>query len=130
MEQIKNKIKNKRKLSPEVIKKKRIIALQNLEKARKMGKLGKRGKTKYTLLKENIEAELRDNYLGQVAPHLPAITKQQIIQAKTGDGKTAQYIINQAIGKPKERIEQDLSSEALKKIEQQDKQWAKKQDKE
>lgn len=114
-------------LKKEIIRNKR---RNNLKKARKVrAEMASKGilKNKTTILKENWEAEARDRYLAQVEPYLPAITKQQITQAKTGDAKTQQYIINQAIGKPKERIEQDLSSETLKKIEQQDRVWAKKE---
>ena len=102
---------------------------KTLEKARKVkAEMSKAGtlKHKTTLLKENWEAEARDNYLGQIAPFLTKITKAQLNKAiKDGDSRTQQYIINQAIGKPKDRIEQDISSEALKKIEQQDKSWLK-----
>ena len=110
-------LKFKRKLSPELKVRKREIALKNLEKARKEGKLGKHGKTKYTLLKENIEKDLRDKFISDNLKHFERIVKQMVAQALGGDGKMQQYIINQLIGRPKETVEQTGSPENLKTIE-------------
>lgn len=105
------------------------IRRNNLIKARKKrAELASKGllKNKTTLLKENWEAEARDNYLGQIAPFLTKITKAQLDKAiKEGDSRTQQYIINQAIGKPKDRVETDISSETLKRMEERDKVWLK-----
>lgn len=109
--------KIKRIISPELRAKKRIIALRNLDIARKSGKLGKHGKYPQTLLKENIEKELRDNLVSALLPFIPELTYEILFQALNGDTKTAQYIFNQLIGRPKETIEQTGSTETLKSIE-------------
>lgn len=112
-----DKLKFKRNISPELREKKRLICLANLSKARKAGKLGRTGKHATTLLKENIEKELRDNFIAAVMPHLPDITYEMLFQAINGDGKMLQYITNQLIGKAKETVEQTGSPEGLREIE-------------
>ena len=112
MEEIRRK---KKTYSLEVLEKKRRIALENLKKARANFKAGYKWKS--TLLKENIEKDLRDNLITAILPYFPDITYQMIYQALGGDGKMMQYIMNQMVGRAKETVEQTGSAEGLKEIE-------------
>ena len=113
--------KKLRHYSPESLERKRKAALINLEKARAVAKKIRESggvvKHKTTLLKENIEKELRDNLIGAILPYFPEITTQMIIQALGGDTKMLQYITNQLVGRPKETVEQTGNIESLKTIE-------------